>query len=206
MNSDRQGSLEEGWSDQEDYEEWFENPEALHDRHDPWEPAATQLRQTRAAASSDHTPATRSYGPARQHASGSREPEGQVYAQQQLGIQRRVIHDQPPIWDGKNPETQAQTYLKASAIWLATTHTLPKQQGWIIMQHSDNDLKTIISDLDFETLTAENSGQIVYDLIQKTFTDYVEKKLPVATEKCLFSQDGKRRKGENMILYTQRKD
>ena len=73
------------------------------------------------------------------------------------------------------------------------------------MNHSEGELREIINDLETEQLSNENGGQIVYDLITKTYAEYIEKKLPPATEKCLFHTSGKRQKGESMILYTQRK-
>ena len=77
------------------------------------------------------------------------------------GPPARIVHDVPPVWNGKNPETQAEPYLKLLGAWLATTRALKTQQGLAILHHSDGDLKVLINELDLDTLTAEDSGQAV---------------------------------------------
>ena len=109
---------------------------------------------------------------------------------------QRIIHDVPPVWNGQKPETQAEPYLKLLGGWLATTRTQPKQRGMTILQYADGDLKVLINELDIHTLTSDDSGQLVYDHVKDAFEEYIDKPLPLATENCLFSADGKRRKGE----------
>ena len=118
---------------------------------------------------------------------------------------QRIIHDIPPVWNGKNPDTQAEPYLKLLAGWNVTTRTQKTQRGMTILHCADGDLKTLINELDIEQLTSENSGQLVYDYIHDAFEEYLVTKLPQATEECLFGSDGKRRNGEGMLMYIARK-
>ena len=117
----------------------------------------------------------------------------------------RVLHDQPPTWDGKDPDNQVEPYLKLLAGWLATTRTLPKQRGMIILQFSHGDLKLVVNELDIDKLTHDDSGQLVYDHIKSTFLEYLEKRLPKAMERALFQPDCRRHKHETMLQYVSRK-
>ena len=60
---------------------------------------------------------------------------------------QRIIHDIPPVWDGKDPENQTEPYLKLLAGWLATTRTQKTQQGMTILHYASGDLKLIIDEL-----------------------------------------------------------
>ena len=48
---------------------------------------------------------------------------------------QRIIHDVPPAWNGKSPETQADPYLKLLAAWIAT-RTLKTQRGMTLAQRT----------------------------------------------------------------------
>ena len=69
---------------------------------------------------------------------------------------QRIIHDVPPVWDGKDPDNQAEAYLKSLAGWLATTRSMKQQQGMTIMHYAAGDLKTICNELDVEQLTCDS--------------------------------------------------
>ena len=68
---------------------------------------------------------------------------------------RKIIHDNPPTWDGKDPERQLEPYLKLLEGWIATTRTIKKQRGMTIMNYSSGDLRLIINELDISVLTSE---------------------------------------------------
>ena len=106
------------------------------------------------------------------------------------GTAQRIIHDMPPVWDGKDPYNQAEPYLKLLSGWLNTTRTLKTQRGMTILHYSHGDLKLIINELDVETLTSEDSGNIVFKHINKSYVEYLEKKLPKAIERALHAQEG----------------
>jgi len=74
-----------------------------------------------------------------------------------------------------------------------------------ILHYAYGDLKLIINELDVEALTAEDGGQRVYDHIKEAYGEHLDKKLPKAIERALFSNEGKRNKGESMIQYVSRK-
>ena len=117
----------------------------------------------------------------------------------------RIIHDVPPTWDGKDPDHQAEPYLKTLAGWLITTRTLKTQQGLTILHYSQGDLKILINELDTPEITTENSGQKVWDLIKDAYKEYMTKELPKAIERALFSEETHRKKGEGMVQYVSRK-
>ena len=119
---------------------------------------------------------------------------------------QRVIHDVPPVWNGKDPDTQVEPYLKTLKGWLATTRTIKNQQGLIIMQFAEGDLKTLINEKTIEELTGPESGQEVYDHIYESFSEYIQKPMPKALERALFSPETRRYKGEGMVTYIPRKE
>ena len=121
------------------------------------------------------------------------------------GTSQRIIHDVPPVWDGKDPDNQAEPYLKLLQGWLNTTRTLKTQRGMTILHYSHGDLKLIINELDVDTLTHETSGQTIFNHVKKAYAEYLAKKLPKAMEKSLFDPAGHRKRGESMLQYISRK-
>ena len=98
-----------------------------------------------------------------------------------------------------------EPYLKLLAGWLATTRTMKTQRGMTILHHSNGDLKTIINELDIMVLTSENGGHMVFDHIQRSYQEYMDKQLPKAMERAMCSSEGRRHKNEGMIQYVARK-
>ncbi len=94
--------------------------------------------------------------------------------------------------------------MKLLSGWLSTTRTLRSQRGMTILHHSSGDLKLVINELDIAVLTAEDGGQKVWDNIGATYQQYLEKKLPKAMERVLFSAEGRRQRQE-MLQYVARK-
>jgi len=74
-----------------------------------------------------------------------------------------------------------------------------------ILHYAGGDLKLIINELDVETLTHEQGGERVKEHVLDSFKEYLDKKLPKAMERALFSNDAKRHRGETMIQYISRK-
>ena len=68
------------------------------------------------------------------------------------GTAQRIIHDVPPVWDGKDPDNMAEPYLNFLTGWLNTTRTLKIQRGITILHYSHGDLKLVIDELDVTTL------------------------------------------------------
>ena len=81
----------------------------------------------------------------------------------------RMIHDIPPVWSGDHPEGQLEPYIKLLTGWLATTPTFKTQQGMTVLRYATGDLRTVIDELDIETLTAEDSGQRVLEHVSESF-------------------------------------
>ena len=118
---------------------------------------------------------------------------------------KRVIHDQPPTWDGKDADNKLQPFLKLLQAWLVTTRTLKGQQGITILNYATHDLQVLINELPIETLTSETSGQIVYDHIKENYAEFLEKKLPKLIERALYQPECRRNRSESMIQYVTRK-
>ncbi len=95
---------------------------------------------------------------------------------------QRIIHDVPPVWDGADPDGQAEPYLKLLAGWLATTRTLKTQRGMTILHYSHGDLKLLINELSVDQLTAEDGGMTVRKHVHNNYVEYLEKKLPKAMD------------------------
>jgi len=133
---------------------------------------------------------------------------GAVYTSMTAAVEppaQRIIHDVPPIWDGKDPDSQAEPYLKLLQGWLSTTRTLKTQRGMTILHYSQGDLKLIINELEVEILTSDHGGQRVWNHIQEAYLEHLDKKLPKAMERALFSPEGRRQKHESMVQYVARK-
>ena len=124
---------------------------------------------------------------------------------QDQGVSQRIIHDVPPVWDGKDPDNMAEPYLKLLTGWLSTTRTLKTQRGMTILHYSHGDLKLIINELDVTTLTSEDSGNIVFKHVKNAYAEYLVKKLPQPIERALYDPAGHRSKGESMLQFISRK-
>ena len=106
----------------------------------------------------------------------------------------KVIHDNPPTWDGRDPERQLEPYLKLLEGWLATTRTLKRQRGMVIMNYASGDLRLIINELDVDTLTSEDGDEKVIAHIRESFQEFLDKRLPKVMERAIFPHDGRRGK------------
>ena len=71
---------------------------------------------------------------------------------QDQGTSQQIIHDVPPVWDGEDPDNQAEPYLKLLRGWLQTTRTQRKQAGMTILHYAYGDLKILINELDNRSL------------------------------------------------------
>ena len=118
----------------------------------------------------------------------------------------RIIHDIPPAWGGTDPERELEAYLKQLTGWLTTTRTLKTQQGMTILNSAHGDLKLVINELEIEELTAEDSGQVVLKHVQKSYAEYMEKKLPQAIENAIYDKGLLRKQSESMLQYCLRRD
>ena len=130
---------------------------------------------------------------------------GAVHSQGEAPPQR-IIHDIPPVWDGKDPEHQLEPYLKTLRGWLMTTRTLKSQAGMTILNFAQGDLKIIINELEIEEFCDDDSGNVVLKHIIHSYSEFVEKKLPAAIESCFFDKDLPRSRNEHMLQYVLRRD
>ena len=117
----------------------------------------------------------------------------------------RIVHDVPPVWDGKDPVKMLEPYVKVLKGWLATTRTLKNQQGMVIMNYAQGDLRVIINELEIEDLTDEDGGQKVLKHVEKSYSEYKERKLPQAIEDAIFDTALSRKAGESMLQYCTRR-
>ena len=85
------------------------------------------------------------------------------------------INDVPPLWDGQNPESQLEPYLKKLHLWLATTRTLKNLRGMTLLTYAQGDLRLLIGELDVDTLTSESSGQVVFEYVKTNYADHLDK-------------------------------
>ena len=101
---------------------------------------------------------------------------------QDHGTAQRIIHDISLVWDGKDPDNQAETYLELLRYWLSITRTLKTEADTTILHYSHGDLKILIKELDVDSLTAPDSGEAVFKLVYKTYKELVNRKLPITME------------------------
>jgi hypothetical protein len=106
----------------------------------------------------------------RTYAGGDRNPD----QGHRDGPVHRFAMDNPPSWDGKHPETQAEPYFKKLKGWLMTSRTLKSQQGMQILSActAGSDLELIVNELHLDVLTQENGGKIVYEHIYTAYKEY----------------------------------
>ena len=134
-------------------------------------------------------------------------PEAPTYAQTTDTARepQRIVHDVPPTWDGKDPDEQAEPFLKLLEGWLSTTRTQRTQRGMVILQYAQGDLKLIVNELDIAVLTSETSGEKCLAHIRESYSEYLDKQLPKALERALYAKDARRAGQESMIQYVARK-
>jgi hypothetical protein len=163
------------------------------------QPAESAAEATPSGSSPPGVPAGGSWG-------GWQPPARAFYGggtQEQSGP--KFIHDNPPAWDGKDPDRRLEPYLKLLRGWMHTTRTLKTQRGMVILNYAQGDLQLIINELDVTVLTSEDGDEKVLAHIQESYQEYLEKRLPKAMERAIFAPEGRRGKTESMIQYVARK-
>eukprot|EP00971_Amphidinium_carterae_P350075 6491367-Amphidinium_carterae.1 len=113
--------------------------------------------------------------------------------------------DTPPRWDGANPETQLEPYLRALKAWMLTTRVPRIQQGVVLMASISGDLRVIAGELEVSEITSEQGSELLYNLIEKTYAWTTIRNLPAKYELALFASSGQRSKGETFLAYSARK-
>ena len=169
--------------------------------HDPWRASKQGPSQGDSAAQSSGVVQERPEG-------FQLNPNAPTFAVGSATIEpppQRIIHDVPPVWDGKDPDNAVEPYLKSMKGWLNTTRTLKTQRGMTILHYAVGDLKTIINELDIDTLCSEEGGDRVFQHIRESYSEYLEKELPKAMERALYAGECRRRKDESMLQYVARK-
>ena len=150
-------------------------------------------RTTSGASDSELPQGIPTFGRRRGQGQQASQASAPTYAQitlpvQDQGVSQRIIHDVPPVWDGKDPDNQAEPYLKLLRGWLSTTRTLKTQAGMTILHYACGDLKILINELDVDTLTHPDSGTIVYKHVYNNFKEHLNKKLPKALERAIWDE------------------
>ena len=189
---------EEEWQDEEDYPE---EPNPAEREDDPRQPE----QENPQIQTSSHSP--RRSRRAREDLIGvvSHDQDPRANGSGPYGS-RRIVHDIPPTWDGKDPKIHLEPYLKLLKGWLATTQTIKSQRGYLIMQYSAGTLRELIDDLDTDQLLAEDSGQKVLEYITAQYQEFVNQyKMPTRIEECFYESDRYRKKGESMVTYIARR-
>ena len=178
---------------------------------DPWGQGGRGTARTTSGASDSELPqGIPTFGRRRGQGQQASQASAPTYAQitlpaQDQGMSQRIIHDVPPVWDGKDPDNQAEPYLKLLRGWLSTTRTLKTQAGMTILHYACGDLKILINELDVDTLTHPDSGTIVYKHVYNNFKEHLNKKLPKALERAIWDEKGTRLRDETMLQYTSKK-
>ena len=90
-------------------------------------------------------------------------------------------------------------------MWLATTRTVKSQQGVVILRRATCDLELMITELSFEELQEEGSGQMVLKRIQRSFSEFMNRQLPKAFEALFYHPDAKRKNDVSIVNYIGRK-
>ena len=145
-------------------------------------------------------------GQARNYAGGGHAGPAPEHAHREGPVQRFAL-DNPPVWDGKHPETQAEPYFKKLKGWLMTSRTLKTQQGMQILSacSAGSDLELIVNELHIDTLTRDDGGKVVYEHIYAAYKEYIELTMPKHLEAALFSDQCRRSRGETLMSYTSRR-
>ncbi len=170
---------------------------------DPW--AGGPSRESRGNADEVLPQGIPSFGRRRGQPTEARSFAQVTLPAQDQGTSQRIIHDVPPVWDGKDPDNQAEPYLKLLRGWLQTTRTQRTQAGMTILHYAYGDLKILINELDIDELTSATSGETVFKHVLNTYKEYLQKKLPKAMEQAIFDDKGNRHGGESMLQYTSKK-
>ena len=113
-------------SDEERYEQPFED---ILQREDPWRRPHSQESDLtedmyRRATPASPWPAYGKGGPAWQSSGAASSGRTNVMP---VGVEpppQRIIHDVPPVWDGKDLENHVEPNLKLLSGWLSTTRTM----------------------------------------------------------------------------------
>ena len=183
--------------DEKDIQEEYSDPgevaqeEQWTDENDPWgrreQPDPEAQHDERAQSSQgDGTWSGYRPGTSGNYTSGSRVG---VHREEQSSA--KLPFDSPPKWDGKDPAKNLTWYLKTLKLWLATTRTAKTQQGAVLLQFAEGELRKIIDEKEIDELTTETGGQLVYDHIEETFEDFKVKKLPQAVDELLFVESSR---------------
>eukprot|EP00971_Amphidinium_carterae_P309325 6147053-Amphidinium_carterae.1 len=64
--------------------------------------------------------------------------------------------DVPPSWGGADPDVQLEPYLKAAEAWRRTTRVAPKQQAVQLLAVATGDLRSIMAELEIDTIRDED--------------------------------------------------
>ena len=136
-----------------------------------------------------------------------RRRQPRTYAALETSAEHRgkMLHDKPPVWDGEQAEKLLKPYLKELSLWLKTTDTPKKRQGMAIMGYASGKLKIIIDALDEDEIASEAGGNAVMEYIKSQYQHYVDKRLPIALDRVLYSKQAYRGQNEGMLEYLARK-
>ena len=79
----------------------------------------------------------------------------------------KTVSDNPPTWDGANPETEARIFLKVFRAWIVTTKVPGNQLASLCLRQWTGARRSIINNMEDEDLYHTESGQKLHDAIQE---------------------------------------
>ena len=123
----------------------------------------------------------------------------------EIKANREINYDRPPQWDGKNPHKYARPYIRLLKAWLARTDTQANTQGIAILDNAKDDLRELICTIDEDELLGDTAGQLIKDLLELSYADYLIPKIPEVIEDNIYDKNTHRKKGESITIYLQRK-
>eukprot|EP00971_Amphidinium_carterae_P263351 5224988-Amphidinium_carterae.1 len=113
--------------------------------------------------------------------------------------------DIPPAWDGQQPDSALEGFLKATEAWLRTTRVPPAQRGVQIMSQSSGDLREMLSTLELDEIVGADGGEKILEFIKKQYEYVLTRSLPKLFEEAVYGGAGQKHKNDSYMTYTARK-
>eukprot|EP00971_Amphidinium_carterae_P213918 4245582-Amphidinium_carterae.1 len=113
--------------------------------------------------------------------------------------------DVPPSWGGADPDVQLEPYLKAAEAWRRTTRVAPKQQAVQLLAVATGDLRSIMAELEIDTITDEDGAQLLLEHVRQQYQWSITRSLPTKLEQTLYARSSQRQRTESILAYCARK-
>eukprot|EP00971_Amphidinium_carterae_P132038 2615470-Amphidinium_carterae.1 len=113
--------------------------------------------------------------------------------------------DVPSSWNGQDPDTQLEGYLRAADAWIRTTRVVAAQRGVQLISQASGELRELLSTLDIEVFTGNDGGERVLQHIREQYSWVLQRSLPRLFEEAVYHTQGHRGRGESQLSYTAKK-